>query len=167
MQAMALSHSQLSAEVQSPLWEGHVWSEWYPLDSAAAARNAKAPRVPGLYRIRCQGQSGLIYIGETGDSLRARFRQLRKATEYATQGKYAAQGKSGGPPHVAGGCVQKYESKGFVVEVSWAEAPNLHKRDRKGVECELIAAYRKTTGANPACQFAGDFEDEEAIGDVR
>ena len=36
--------------------------------------------------------------------------------------------------------------------------PDLDRRNRKGVEFELVAAYRKTMGANPACQFAGDFE---------
>lgn len=153
-----------SADVQSVSWDGHAWSEWYTLDIAIAARSAQAPDTPGLYRLRCHGHPGLIYIGETGDSLRGRFRQLRKATHYAAQGKYIALGKAGGPPHVAGGCVWKHECAGLAVEVSWVEAPNLDKRDRKGVECELIAAYRKARGDNPACQFAGDLEDEDLTG---
>jgi len=146
-------------DVQSLSWEGHAWSDWFPLNVAIAAREAKAPGTPGLYRLRCHGQDGLIYIGETGDGLRSRFRHIRKATAYAAEGKYAAQGKTGGPPHVAGGCVWKHECAGLVVEVSWIETPQLEKRDRKGVECELIGAYRKAVHANPACQFAGDLED--------
>jgi hypothetical protein len=118
------------------------------------------PDVQGLYRIRCQGRPGLIYIGETGDSLLSRFRQLRKAMEYARMGKYAAQGKIGGPPHVAGGCISNHTRAGFVIEVSWLRFPNLDSRERKGVECELIAAYRKAMKSNPACQFAGDLADE-------
>ena len=138
-------------DTQSPTWESHAWSEWFLLDAAITPRGAKAPDTPGLYRLRCKRQSGLIYIGETGDSLRTRLRQLRKATEYV------ARGRPPGPPHVAGGCVLEHENAGFVVEVSWVEKPTLDSRDRKGVECELIAAYRKTTGKNPICQFGGHF----------
>jgi hypothetical protein len=139
-------------DTQSLAWENHVWSEWSPLDVAIAPRAAKAPDIPGLYRLRCSGQKRLIYIGETGDSLRKRLRQLRKATEYV------ALGKPPGPPHVAGGCLLKHESAGFVVEVSWTERPSLDPRDRMGIECELIASYRKATGRNPTCQFGGDFD---------
>jgi hypothetical protein len=83
-----------AADVQSPDWEGHIWSAWHTLENAIEPRNAKAPNAPGLYRIRCANQDGLIYIGETGDSLRGRFRQLKKAMEYAERGKYAEQGKN-------------------------------------------------------------------------
>src|SRR5258708_3887623 len=140
-------------DAQSPSWEKHTGSEWHRLDTVRGADS------PGLYRLRCHGQAGLIYIGETGDSIKARFGQLRKAMEYAAQGRYAAKGKVGGPPHVAGGCVWKHVCVGHVIEVSWTEAPNLDKRERKGVECDLIAACRKIMGVSPACQFAGDLED--------
>lgn len=123
------------------------------MDIAIAPREAKAPDTVGLYRLRCKERRGLIYIGEIGDSLRKRFRQLRKATQYV------AHGKSPGPPHIAGGCVHEHERAGFVVEVSWVEKPNLCRRDRKGVECELIATYRKTMGTNPTCQFGGSFTE--------
>jgi hypothetical protein len=126
------------------------------LNIAIASRKAEAPNSAGLYRLRCKGRDGLIYIGETGDSLRGRFRQLRKASVYA------AQGKPAGPPHVAGRCVFDHECAGLEIEVSWTEKPDLHRRERKGIECELIAAYRKTMRANPACQFAGEFENEKA-----
>jgi len=66
-----------------------------------------------------------------------------------------AGGKDPGPPHVAGGCVLSFERKGGRVEVSWVAMPEVDRRERLGIECELIAAYRKTTGKNPACQFAG------------
>jgi len=55
--------------------------------------------------------------------------------------------------------VWKHECAGVVVEVSWVEMPNLDGRERLGVECELIAAYRKAIHANPACQFAGEFQE--------
>jgi hypothetical protein len=156
---MADSETNASAvDVQRSSWEGYVWSEWHTLERAIASRMAQAPDIDGLYRLRCANQAGLIYIGETGKSLRGRFRQLYKAMEYA------ANGKSGGPPHVAGLCVWKHTLKGHAIEVSWVETHNLDRRNRKGVECELIAAYRKAhqnmKNPNPVCQFAGDLENE-------
>ena len=116
-----------ATDVQGPNWEEHEWSAWHALEGAIAPRNAKAPEVPGLYRIRCAGHGTLIYIGETGDSLRSRFRQLRTAMQYADQGWYSRRGKTGGPPHVAGGCVRNHQRQGYVIEVSWFEAPKPRK----------------------------------------
>lgn len=138
-------------DVQGPDWEGHMWSAWLPLDEAISAWRAKAPADQGLYRIRA-GEVGLIYIGESGRSILERLRQLRKATEYVVAGKKP------GPPHVAGGCVLAHEQRGDLIEISWVETPDLHGRERKGIECELIGAYRKTMGNNPTCQFAGTIE---------
>jgi hypothetical protein len=145
--------------VQSSDWEGQIWSAWHTLENAIEPRNAKAPDAPGLYRIRCANRDGLIYIGETGDSLRGRFRQLKKAMEYAERGKYVEQGKIGGPPHVAGGCVWNHKQARHVIEVSWIDATGIEEREIRGIECELIAAYRKTKHASPVCQFAGDLEN--------
>jgi hypothetical protein len=78
--------------------------------------------------------------------------------------KYAAVGKVGGPPHVAGGCILNHVLAGWAIEVSWATSSNLDARDRKGIDCELIATYRKATKSNPACQFAGDLEIENDEG---
>jgi len=44
------------------------------------------------------------------------------------------------------------------VEGSWIEALHIDGRERKGIECELIGAYRKALGMNPTCQFAGEVE---------
>lgn len=156
----------LSDSVQGQSWEGRDWSEWHSLDEASIARRAKAPALPGLYRIRCHGQRGLIYIGETGRSLLSRFRQLQIAMNYARMAKYARIGRIGGPPHVAGGCVWKHKCAGFEIDVSWTTTLLLDARDRKGTECELIAAYRKEMRSNPSCQFSGDFESDEPLLDA-
>lgn len=149
MSAVVNPASEDTVDVQSLSWENHAWSEWSPLDTVITPRKAKAPDTAGLYRLRCKGRTGLIYIGETGASLRKRFRQLRKATQNA------ADGKPPSPPHIAGSCVLEHERAGLVVEVSWSETKDLRPRDRKGIECELIGSYRKRMGTNPACQFGG------------
>ena len=144
---------------QSLTWENHAWSDWCLLDTAIAGQ---APDTAGLYRLRCRGQDGLIYIGETGRSLKKRLRQLRAAMENVKRGKPP------GAPHVAGGCVLAHEQSGFVIEVSWVENPELDPRNRRGVECELIAAYRKAMGGtNPTCQFGGHFVRTSGLEAIR
>jgi hypothetical protein len=134
---------------QGANWGGYTWSAWCSFDHAIAPLQANCPDQPGLYRLRCGGQNGLIYIGETGDELIGRLRQLSKATPYV------AAGKKPGLPHPAGACVLAYEQKELVVEVSWVAAPHIDERERKGVECDPIAAYRQVMGASPSCQFGG------------
>lgn len=129
-------------------WDGPEWSPWHQLDRAIEAYNAVAPATPAIYRLKCEGVSGLIYVGETGGSLLHRLRQLRKATEYV------AQGRPPGAPHVAGLCVHQHEESGKTVLVSWIDAPS-DVRERQGLKCDVIASYRAETGENPTCQFGG------------
>jgi hypothetical protein len=139
----------MPADPRSGDWEGHHWSEWATLDIATAPDAALAPNQPGLYRIRCRGEPGLIYIGQTGSSLRGRFRQLRKSMEYSAAGRPAEA------PHIAGACVQAHLEQGRVVAVSWVALPGVGKRARLGLEVDLIAAYRRVMGESPTCEFAG------------
>lgn len=97
---------------------------------------------------------GLIYIGETG-AFRQRVRHLLVAIRNAKAGDRRHR-----PPHVAGACVFAHVARDGLVEISWAEVAHLSKRDRKGTECELIAAYRQASGHNPTCQFAGELDED-------
>ena len=145
-----------TADVQSLVWEGHDWSDWYKMEKATVGPTAKAPDVPGLYRVRCVGRAGLTYIGETGRSLRDRLRQLKSSM------KCIAENRPNSVSHVAGGCVWKESCEGSIaIEVSWVEKPDMDKRERKGIECELISAYRKIRHDNPVCQFGGNSEDDK------
>jgi len=139
------------SDPQSADGEGLEWSDWLQLDAAIVPHRAIAPNVSGVYRLRVRDEPGLIYIGETGRSIRERFRHIRKAAQYVAAGIR----KPGSAPHVAGGCVLVHERRGAVVDVSWIEMPEVDKRERRGRECDLISAYRKLTGQSPTCQFAG------------
>ncbi len=119
-----------------------------------APRIALAPSQPGIYRIRCSGRAGLVYIGQSGRSLRTRLRQLRDGMRLADAGKPQAA------PHFAAPCVNTHASRGWKVEVSWIGMPDVDKRERFGVEVDLIALYRRTQKASPTCQFAGALEPE-------
>jgi hypothetical protein len=134
---------------QSAAWSGFAWSEWHELGIALRPRQSPVPVEPGIYRIRLRGSSRLIYIGQTGRSLRGRFGQLRASM------RRAAEALDARAPHVAGACVFEHERRGGTVEVSWVPTPDLDKRERLGREVDLIAAYRRVAGESPACQFAG------------
>jgi hypothetical protein len=56
--------------------------------------------------------------------------------------------------HYAGGCVASHAA-GRAVVVSWIELPTIDRRELMGIEVDLIAAYRISTGGSPPCQFAG------------
>ena len=85
------------------------------MEEATASRVALAPRVAGIYHIRCQGEEGLVYIGQSGRSLRMRLRQLRDGMQLA------ASGQPRSAPHFAAGCVYQHAAQGSVIEVSWIE----------------------------------------------
>jgi hypothetical protein len=138
-----------SVDPQSRSWFELEWSDWHDLATAVVPLQSPVPTEAGLSRVRLRDSPGLLYIGQTGRSLRGRFRQLR------TSMRRAAGGLDARAPHVAGRCVREHERRGGMIEVSWVATADLDKRERLGRECDLIAAYRRATGENPPCQFAG------------
>jgi hypothetical protein len=143
-----------NGDVFASSWMGLHWSAWVSLDNATRAYRGGSPPTPGLYRIRTNRSAGLIYVGETGKGIRNRLQMLQAAI------RYASPGSVGRPPHVAGACVAAHIRGGHSVEVSWVVAPELDARERKGLECDLIAAHRRQLGSSPDCQFAGVFAEE-------
>lgn len=132
--------------MQSNAWLGRRWSEWLTLN-IVLQRGYGPPHQPGVYRIRdARVSDSLLYIGESND-LRGRLFQLRNAME-----KVAKGGKQG-PPHWAGASILHHQRQGAVIEVSWLLDAVNDESERKGIECECIAAHRWLLKSNPACQF--------------
>ena len=52
-----------------------AWSPWVPLEGTG--RDARLPKLPGLYRIRSVETGRILYIGQTGRSLRERMGALK------------------------------------------------------------------------------------------
>lgn len=50
------------------------WSEWISLDADLRAFQKHIASDAGFYRVRAKGHDGLVYIGQTGRSLRQRTR---------------------------------------------------------------------------------------------
>jgi hypothetical protein len=120
-------------------WEGLVWTGWHQLDTAEARA---VPAKAGIYRLRCRGEPDLIYVG-ISDRLSSRLGGLRRARSRLD--------KRG---HSAAACVAAHETRGKVVEVSWATVDRMDRRELMGREVDLIASHRKEFGS-PACQFHG------------
>lgn len=132
--------------VQSDTWLNRRWSGWLALNTLLQLGHGP-PHQAGVYRIRdTHASDSLLYIGESGD-LRGRLFQLRNA-----MGKVAKGGKQG-PPHWVGASILYYERQGAIIEVSWLLDAVEDEGERKGIECECIAAHRWTAGINPKCQF--------------
>jgi len=105
------------------------------------------PWEAGIYRLRCRGEPGLIYIGISA-RLGSRLGGLRRARR--------RQDRRG---HYAAACVVAQEEEGKTVEVSWATVGDMDRRELMGREVDLIAAHRKRFGS-PACQFHGQLESD-------
>lgn len=135
-----------SQNPQGATWLGRNWSPWIGLYEALNRLHGP-PHQPGIYRLRdARLSKSLLYIGES-TNIRMRLFQLRNAI------KKVAGGGPQGPPHWAGACVLQKEQQGASVEVSWLSDAEPDESERKGLECEYIAAHRWTTGVNPECQF--------------
>jgi len=65
------------AGVESSEWMGFEWSPWLSLHPDSEALDALSTD-PGLYRVRHEAYEGLVYVGETGRSLRGRVRALAR-----------------------------------------------------------------------------------------
>jgi hypothetical protein len=154
---------------RGPYWQGFAWSHWYRLDELCGPLKQVRLRVDpedkdkgfetdkALYRIRLGRRRGLVYIGETSASARTRLR-----THY--QGIRAARGLNKYPQHGPLGWYKGLalpRNANLVIWASWTPVPNLGKSDRRGVEAELIAAYRAIMGKNPDYQWPGEDSDDE------
>jgi hypothetical protein len=130
-----------SNDPRSDTWQAIAWSPWTPLEDAVSERGI-IPSKQGIYRLRNRRGKRLLYIG-ISIRLSHRMRGLNRAIH-----RHDHVG------HYAGGCVAR--SVGSAVEVSWVVRERIGKRDLMGEEVDLIAAYRKTMGSSPRCQFAGE-----------
>lgn len=119
-----------------------AWSPWVPLEGAG--RDARLPRVAGLYRIRSAETGAVLYIGQTGRSLRARLGQLGGV--YGDVMPY-------NDPHTAGPALwaHRFETgETFEVSVAVLEVDRIYRMGREALE---ITKRRMIDGHSPAYNF--------------
>ena len=117
------------------------WSRWIELHPDNGALS-ELETDPGLYRVRHEAYEGLVYIGETGRSLRGRVRSLARGV-YGDEMPFS-------DPHTASPSLWAIVDRhGPGLEVSGTTPPAAEeKQQRKALEDALIAIHRRETGTN-------------------
>jgi hypothetical protein len=113
---------------ESAEWMNWAWSAWVPISDAC-----KVATVIGLYRVRCNGLSGLVYVG---------------------QGRVASRLRA----HLAKGAKQDHRQARYFsgdLAASWVELSGVVQLNRLEHENDLIAAHVIATGRPPSAQFLG------------
>jgi hypothetical protein len=113
---------------ESARWMNWEWSAWVPISDAC-----KVMAVVGLYRVRCNGLSGLVYVGQGIVASRLQAHLAKGAKEDHRQAR-----------HFSGD-----------LAASWVELPGAAKANCLEHETDLIAAHVLATGRPPAAQFLG------------
>ncbi|MEE2753232.1 MAG: GIY-YIG nuclease family protein [Candidatus Latescibacterota bacterium] len=121
-------------------WGGLEWGEWEQFDQS---RLGHLPTSPGLYRVRPDGHPFLMYVGQTGRSLRERVLGLRRNTRLSVM-PY-------NDPHTAAPSLWAWaDAEHYRYEVS-AASVGLAERERKACECFLLWSYRLERRESTIC----------------
>jgi len=132
-------------------WCGLKWSRWVKHKNF---RNESAllPKFPGLYRVRVIDGDSLVYIGQTGRSVRQRQRELIVYLKDPEKMPF-------NDPHTAAPNLWAWaDGKGFEFESSGAVFEGT-KQDREGMEAYLLWQYRLEAGNSTQCNFGRFHED--------
>ncbi len=123
-------------------WCGLRWTPWVPFSQEDFS---VIPTYAGVYRVRPRNGHTLVYIGQTGRSLRGRLMTLRNYT-MRRQMPY-------NDPHTAAPNLWAWRiSDGMEFECSAAPC-HFSKRKRLGVESYLLCQYRLERGGSPLCNL--------------
>ncbi len=118
------------------------WTRWVPLEGAR--RDPEIPKAPGLYRIRSVQTGRMLYVGQTGRTLRERLGALKGV--YAEEMPY-------NDPHTAAPALWAHRiDTGETFEVSVAML-DVDKADRMGREALEVSKQRIIDGCSPAYNF--------------
>ncbi len=118
------------------------WSPWVPLEGARS--DAAVPRLPGLYRIRSVQTGRMLYVGQTGRTLKERLGALKGV--YGELMPYS-------DPHTVGPALWAHRiDTGETFEVSVAVL-EVDKADRMGREALEVTKQRIIDGYSPAYNF--------------
>jgi hypothetical protein len=128
------------SDVFSATWGQLEWSDWIDLAAPLSEFQSRISTGPGFYRIRSRHSPGLVYVGQTGRSLRSRTRCLAK-------GVYGdVDSPPWNDPHTAAPILWAYHHEdSFEFEVSVAEA-NLDKQTRQCHEDYMLYLHRLQFG---------------------
>ena len=131
-----------SEDGPAPANQEPIWSPWSRL--LGTDRGSAITTQPGLYRIRSAETGRILYIGQTGRSLRERLRALSGV--YGDVMPYS-------DPHTAGPALWAHRvetSETYEVSIAVVEG---RKGERMGLEALEITKRRMIDGHSPAYNF--------------
>jgi hypothetical protein len=128
----------------SETWCNLAWSPWVAF-ATASRRMDVLPDEPGLYRIRPAGSSVLAYIGETGQSLRQTYAEIRQNT-------VKLQMPWSDPQPAAPALWAWKDAKGYAFEFSGSPSKDAAD-ERRSVKSYLLYRYRQRYRESPSCNF--------------
>lgn len=118
-----------------------AWSDWLPL--ADVHRGKQVPAVSGLYRVRAQGDPGLVYVGQSSN-IKNRMGNLNSL--YKPEMPY-------NDPHTAAPCLWVLRTEDAAsFDVSFAEVEG-DAPLRKACEAVVVSQYRREFGISPTANF--------------
>lgn len=124
-------------------WCSLGWSEWISLQSSLSAYQTAIPAAAGVYRVRARGKPGLVYVGQTGRSLRERTRALAKHA--------LGESPPWNDPHTAAPALWAWRvDEGLEYELSVARV-ELPTPDRQCLEDLLLLEHRLEIGESTLC----------------
>jgi len=128
-------------------WGDLTWSEWVPFDEFSE-KKAVLPAEPGIYRVRPVNGDYLMYIGQTGRTLRQRLSELSKFWQIPELMPY-------NDPHTAAPSLWAWrDATGLDFECSATPLPTtMDARTREMIECYFLWQYRLEYGSSTLCNF--------------
>jgi len=127
-------------------WLGFDWSSWMEIEPEGGIPDV-LPTDEGLYRVRHDAYEGLVYIGETGRSVRGRLGSLMRGV---FDGEMPFSDPHTGSPSLWS--IVDRHGPGFEVSVATPEQAT-DSQQRKAIEDALIALHRRERGKTPVGNF--------------
>jgi hypothetical protein len=137
-----MAEQESTTDCLSEDWCNLAWTPWIPFNSSSR-RVESLPDEPGIYRIRPAKSSVLMYIGESGLSMRQTFIEIQ-------QNAVRVQMPWNDPQPVAPALWAWKEAKGFTYEFSGTLSKD-SAEERKAGKYYLLYKYRQGHRESPYC----------------
>ena len=130
-------------------WDNLDWTDWIPLRSNQKKRKI-IPTSQGIYRVRAEGYSGLVYLGQSNNMKRRTASLARHLDNEAMPYN---------DPHTAAPNLWAWrKEKGWSYEVSVTKTDH-SRQTREAYECYLLWQYRLESGQSILCNHGRFHKD--------
>lgn len=139
-------------DLYSPGWLGLKWTDWKSIQSGQDYLDT-LPASPGLYRIRHSAYPGLVYIGESGQSIAENVRNLVSGIEGNTVPDCGCR-----PPSRVLRAICNQSAEPFEISLVKSSILNDSER-RRARKAALITWHRQSVDQSPVANFRNNTFD--------